>query len=122
MAERLLIIEDEDTLCESLKRVFLREGYEVEIAFSAESALDILQARTFDLIITDIVLPGISGIQLLKRYKQMRPEQKVVIMTAYANLETAIEALRAGAVDYVMKPLTHDEIKQVVRSALDKKP
>lgn len=121
MAERLLIVEDEDTLCESLRRVFVRDGYEVDIAFSAESALELLKGKSYDLILTDIILPGISGIELLKRYRQERPEQKVVIMTAYANLETAVEALRGGACDYVAKPLTHEEIKKVVRNALDGK-
>ena len=120
MAERLLIVEDEDTLCESLKRVFTRDGYEVDVASSAESALELLGERSYDLIITDIVLPGISGIELLRRYKKQKPLQKVVIMTAYANLETAVEALRAGAVDYVTKPLTHEEIKRVVREAIEK--
>lgn len=122
MAEKLLIIDDEDTLCESLKRVFVRDGYEVDIAFSAEEAFDHLKEKTYDLIITDIILPGISGIDLLKKYKKEKPEQKIVIMTAYANLETAIEALRGGASDYIIKPLTHDEIKRVVRNALGKIP
>ncbi|MCL4490666.1 MAG: response regulator [Nitrospirae bacterium] len=120
MAEKLLIVEDEDTLCESLKRVFAKEGYEVDIAGSAESAFGLLKEKTYDLIITDIILPGISGIELLTRYKEQNPGQKVVIMTAYASLETAVEAIKAGACDFIVKPLMHDEMKRVVRKALGK--
>jgi DNA-binding NtrC family response regulator len=120
MAEKLLIVEDEDTLCESLKRVFVKEGYEVDIADSAESAFKLLEEKTYDLIITDIILPGVSGIELLARYKEQKPEQKVVIMTAYASLETAVEAIKAGACDFIVKPLMHDEMKRIVRKALGK--
>lgn len=120
MAEKLLIVEDEDTLCESLKRVFTKEGYETDIADSAEAAFDLLKDRTYDLIITDIILPGISGIELLSRYKKQNPEQKVVIMTAYASMETAVEALKAGACDFIIKPIMHDEMKRVVKKALSK--
>ncbi|HET6515086.1 MAG TPA: sigma-54 dependent transcriptional regulator [Thermodesulfovibrionales bacterium] len=118
MNERLLIVEDEETLCESLKRVLSREGYIVDISYSAESALDLFEQRFYDLIITDIILPGNTGIELLKSVKEKVPEQIVIITTAYASLETAVEALRAGAYDYVVKPVMHEEIKQIVKNAL----
>jgi len=118
MANRLLIVEDEETLCESLGRVFLREGYEVETAMSAEAAIKILETASYDLIITDIILPGSNGIELLKKCREQNPEQIVIIITAFASLETAVEALRAGAYDYVIKPIIHEEIKRVVRNAL----
>ncbi len=120
MAERLLIVEDEDTLCQSLQRVFRREGYEVDRADSAESAFLLLEERSYDLIITDIILPGISGIELLTKYKSKNPAQKVMVMTAYASLTTAVEAIKAGACDFIMKPLMHDEMKRAVRKALEK--
>lgn len=118
MAGKLLIVEDEDTLCESLKRVFLREGYEVDASGSAEEALVALDERLYDLIITDIILPGIDGIEFMKKIRERSPEQVFVVITAYASLETAVEALRAGAYDYVVKPLIHEELKQIVRNAL----
>ncbi len=118
MNERLLIVEDEETLCESLRRVLSREGYAVDTAGSAESALEIFQDGSYDLIITDIILPGITGIELLKKIKERRPEQIVIITTAYASLETAVEALRTGAYDYVVKPVMHEEIRQIVKNAL----
>ncbi len=118
MAERLLIVEDEETLRESLKRVFLREGYEVDVAESSEVALKMLDDRIYDLVITDIILPGITGIELLKRCREQTHDQMVIIVTAYASLETAVDALRAGAYDYIVKPIIHEEIKKIVRNAL----
>lgn len=118
MAERLLIVEDEETLRESLKRVFLREGYDVDIAGSAEAAGKVLDEKAYELIVTDIILPGTNGIELLKKIREQIPDQLVIVMTAYASLETAVEALRAGAYDYVVKPIMHDEIKRIVKNAL----
>lgn len=118
MNERLLVVEDEETLCASLKRVLTKEGYYVETIGSAEDALNIFGEGFYDVIITDIILPGITGIELLKKIKETIPEQIVIIMTAYASLETAVEALRAGAYDYVVKPIMHEEIKQIVKNAI----
>ena len=118
MSERILIVEDEDTLCESLQRVFRREGFEVDIADSAETAFRLLENNTYDLILTGVILPGISGIELIARYKEQNPNQKVIIMTAYASLQTAVEALRVGACDFIVKPIMHDELKRMVKKAL----
>jgi len=120
MAGRLLIVEDEDTLCKSLQRVFSKEGYEVDRSDSAESAFKLLENKSYDLIITDIILPGISGIELMTKYRETNPAQKVIIITAYASLTTAVEALKAGASDFIIKPLMHDEIKRAVSRVLDK--
>lgn len=119
MSERLLIVEDEDTLCESLQRVFTRAGYDVDRADSAEAAFRLLEHNSYDLIITDIILPGISGIELLTKYRKKNPAQKVMVMTAYASLSTAVEAIKAGACDFIIKPLMHDELKRAIRRALD---
>ncbi|WP_051184759.1 sigma-54-dependent transcriptional regulator [Desulfatiglans anilini] len=118
MAETILIVEDEDTLRESLTRVFEREGYEVVPVSSAEPAMELFEEGSFDLILTDIILPGMTGIELIKRVKEAAPEQACIVMTAYASLETAVETLRAGAYDYIVKPIIHEEIKQTVRNAL----
>lgn len=119
MPERLLIVEDEDTLCASLQRVFRRDGYEVDGAASAESAFLLLETKTYDLIITDIILPGISGIELLTKYRRKNPGQKVMVITAYGSLNTAVEAIKGGACDFIIKPLMHDEMRRAVRRALD---
>lgn len=116
-----MIVEDEDTLRFSLKRVFLREGYEVDVAPDAETAVEFIKEKIYDLIITDIILPNMDGIELLKHIREEMPDQIVIIITAFASLETAVEALRAGAYDYVVKPIIHEEIKQIVRNALKQK-
>jgi DNA-binding NtrC family response regulator len=121
MASKILIVEDEETLCESLQRVFTKEGFEADGVHSAESALKVLEEGVHDLLITDIILPGINGIELLKKARQTQPELIVVIITAYASVETAVEALRAGAYDYVMKPIIHEEIKKIASNALTQK-
>jgi two-component system, NtrC family, response regulator AtoC len=118
MNERLLIVEDEETLCDSLKRVLSREGYVVDTVGNAEAAFEVFEKSFYNVIITDIILPGITGIELLKRIKDQSRDQIVIIMTAYASLETAVEALRNGAYDYVVKPVLHEEIKQIVKNAL----
>ncbi len=118
MNERLLIVEDEETLCESLKRVLAREGYEVDAVKNAEDALGRTEEVVYDLIITDILLPGIDGIELLRRIRVKAPDQIVIIVTAYASIETAVGALRAGAYDYVIKPIIHEEIRRIVKNAL----
>jgi len=117
MNERLLIVEDEVTLCESLKRVLMRDGYQVDAVDSAEAALTHIRETPYDLVITDIVLPGIDGIELLRRIKDGYPEQIVIVITAYASIETAVSALRAGAYDYVIKPIIHEEIKRIVKNS-----
>jgi DNA-binding NtrC family response regulator len=121
MAEKLLIVEDEETLCDSLQRVFSNEGYAVDCVNSAEDAHKLLRDGIYDLVITDIILPGINGIELLRKINQLQPELMVIIITAYASVETAIDAMRAGAYDYVMKPIIHEEIKKIVSNALTQK-
>jgi DNA-binding NtrC family response regulator len=121
MAEKLLIVEDEETLRSSLKRVFLREGYSVDTAEDAETALQLIKENIYDLIITDIILPNIDGIELLKLIKELIPDQIVIVVTAFASLETAVNALRSGAYDYVIKPIIHEEIKQIIKNALKQK-
>ncbi len=121
MSNSILIVEDEETLRESLRRIFIKDKYSVDITDSAESALGLLEKNNYDVIISDILLPGIGGIELLTTVRQELPEQIFIVMTAYASLETAVKSLRAGAFDYIMKPIIHEEIKQVVKNALTQK-
>jgi len=118
MSRYILIIEDEETLRESLKRIFTKDGFSVEAVDSAEKGLKLLENGLFDVIISDIMLPGLDGIELLQKVREILPDQIFIVVTAYGSLETAIKALRAGAYDYIMKPIMHEEIKQVVRNAI----
>ncbi|MBC8414155.1 MAG: sigma-54-dependent Fis family transcriptional regulator [Nitrospira sp.] len=118
MAKSILIVEDEETLRESLKRIFKKEGYDVDVAASAELGLELTDTAIYDIILSDIILPGMDGIEMLTRVRQANPDQIFLIMTAYASVETAIRALQAGAYDYIMKPVMHEELKQIVKNAL----
>jgi DNA-binding NtrC family response regulator len=118
MGAKILIVEDEDTLRESLTRVLSREGYEVDGVASSESAFQTIECGSYDLIIADIILPGINGLELLKRCKANHPNLIVVIITAFASIETAVEAMRAGAYDYIVKPVVHDDLKAIIGKAL----
>ncbi len=118
MSESILIIDDEGTLRESLGRLLTREGYAVTTAVSGEEAMELMDGRFYDLVITDIFLPGMDGIEVLRRCRERSPDQIVIVMTAFASLETAVEALRAGAYDYIMKPIIHEEIKQLVKTSI----
>ena len=118
MAGRILIVEDEGTLRESLKRVLSREGYVVDAVDSSESAIAVIGQKAFDLVVTDIILPGISGMELLKKCRQKNSTLIVIIITAYATIESAVEAIRAGAFEYLVKPIIHEELKAVIEKAL----
>jgi DNA-binding NtrC family response regulator len=121
MSKSIMIVEDEETLRESIKRIFLKEGYTVDGAESAEQALALLETSAYDVIISDIILPGMDGIEMLGKVRELIPDQIFIIVTAYASLDTSVKALRAGAYDYIMKPIIHEEIKQIVRNALRQK-
>lgn len=121
MSARILIVEDEETLRESLKRVLTKEGYTVDGVDSSESALKNIELCSYDVVIADIILPGISGIDLLKKCKPSNEELIVIIITAYATIESAVEAVKAGAYDYLVKPIIHEELKALIRRALQKK-
>jgi len=120
MSARILIVEDEDTLRESLKRVLMKEGYEVEAVESSESAFEKIEVCSFDMIISDVILPGVSGIELLKRCKRTH-DIIIIIITAYATIETAVDAVKSGAADYLVKPINHEELKAVIKKALREK-
>lgn len=121
MAEKILIVDDEDTLRESLKRVLQREGYEVDSVDSSEAALRTITDKHYDLVISDIILPGLSGMELLKKCRARNPLLTVIIITAFATIETAVEAIRAGAYEYLVKPIQHEDFKAIVQKALNEK-
>ncbi|CAM2069220.1 Sigma-54-dependent Fis family transcriptional regulator [Sulfidibacter corallicola] len=118
MSPTILIVEDEDTLRQSLQRVLRREGYQVDSAATAEEGLALCRATRYHLIISDINLPGMDGIEMLARIRAMDADAIFIITTAYGALDSAIGALRAGAYDYLLKPVKHDALRRLVRTAL----
>ncbi len=107
---RILVVDDEDSVRSVLSQVLQEDGYAVTEAASGESALEFMKKESFSLVITDIVMPGVTGLELLEKIKQLYPETQVIIMTSYASLDTAITAMRNGAYDYFFKPFKNIEL------------
>jgi len=110
MPKKILVVDDEATIRESLSTVLSEEGYSLATAADGEEAMTLIQRISFDAVVCDIRMPGMSGIDLLRRIKATHPETPVVMMTAYASLDTAVEALREGAGDYIMKPFLLEDV------------
>lgn len=118
--ESILIVDDDQSTCGSLTLIFGQEGYETETARTGREALRRAQRRFFNLALVDIKLPDVEGIELIARLKGINPDLAVTMITAYASLETAVEALNKGASAYIMKPLNMHEVLVIVREALEK--
>jgi len=115
---KILVVDDEAHICQNVKKILSKKHYKVTFALSAQEALDKLSQDSFALLISDIVMPGKNGLELLKLVKQQWPLTKAVIMTAYASTDTAMKAIRLGALDYIPKPFTPDELRTTVDKAL----
>ncbi len=115
----IMIIDDEKIVGDMAKLSLEQEGYEVETFLNAESALARMKYRPFDLIVTDYKMKGIDGMELLRIVRQSYPSVKVIMITAFANLDTAIEALRGDVHDFFPKPVKIKELKASIRRALD---
>lgn len=118
MAESILVVDDEEIIRNSLSFVLKKEGYSVQEAENGRVALDAIKEGSFDLVITDLEMPELKGIALLEQITSVSPETLVVIITAYGSIETAVAALRKGAVDYILKPVEFDELVVKVRRLL----
>lgn len=119
-APRLLIVEDDESLRLIVQTHLTKRGYETTSTADAEHALEVLKQAHQNLVITDLQLPGMSGIELLKKIRTDFPGTRVVVLTAYGTVESAVEAMRAGAFDYVTKPIHAHELAALVKSALDR--
>ncbi len=113
----ILVVDDEESVRDSLYNWFIEDGYHVECAENAKKALAILEADSYDIILADIKMPGMDGLELLKRIKSLRPESIVIIITAFATVDTAVQALKDGAFDYVTKPFDPDDLSHLIRNA-----
>ena len=118
----LLVVDDEPDLRTLYELTLLREGYDVETAGSVEEALLHLKDRTYSAVITDMRLPDGSGLDLLAKLEQSARREKAIVITAYGSAENAVEALKAGAYDYLTKPVDLRQFRAVVASALGRAP
>ncbi|MFQ5514970.1 MAG: sigma-54-dependent transcriptional regulator [Myxococcota bacterium] len=116
MSERILIAEDEEVIRVNLAEVLEKSGYSVDSVADGDSALEKVVSENYALVIADIHMPGMDGIELLKRTVRERPETFVVIITAYASIETAVESLRLGAYDYIVKPIVFEDLVKTIEN------
>jgi len=120
-AANILVVDDEERMCRSLHALLTKAGYQVQTAPDGRQALNTWHKQPFDLVITDIKLPNMDGIELLQELRKADPEAMVILMTAYASLDTALAAINMGAYDYLMKPIEFTHLKLAVRRALEKR-
>jgi two-component system response regulator HydG len=116
----ILIVDDEEANRLALERIFAREGHVVRTAPDGRAALDIVRAGEVGVVVTDLKMPGISGLELLRTARQVVPETQFIVVTAYGSVETAVEAMKEGAYDFVTKPLRRDAVVATVKKALEK--
>ncbi len=118
MEKKILIIDDEDIVLKSCIRILRNDTYKIDTAYSGEEGLARIDQEKYDLVITDLMMPGMSGMDVLRSVKDRKLDLTVVIFTGYATAETAREALKMGAFDYIPKPFTPEEFRDVVQNAI----
>jgi len=113
----ILIVDDEESVRDSLYNWFIEDGYNVECAENAKKALSILESKNFNIILADIKMPGMDGLEMQRRIKSLNKDSIVIIMTAFASVDSAVQALKDGAYDYITKPFDPDDLSHLIRNA-----
>ncbi|MFN3740129.1 MAG: sigma-54-dependent transcriptional regulator [Thermodesulfovibrionales bacterium] len=116
---KILVVDDEKDILRALEFILTREGYSVTTATSGEEAIEFLKKEEYDLVLTDLRMPGMDGMTVLEKTLQMRPSTAVIIMTAYATVESAVQAMRMGASDYIVKPFINEDVKLRIKRLLE---
>ena len=119
MSKRILIIDDEKKMGDILKRALKREGYDVKAVTDPLKGLEEVKLQTYNIILCDLKMPKMGGIEVLEECKKISPNTAFFLMTAYATVENAVESMKKGAYDYLIKPFSLDEMKIMVRRILD---
>ncbi len=118
---RILVVDDDEFVCNSLKWLLADDGYDVETASDGKSALVVLSRHAFDLVLTDLMMPDVDGLAVLREVKRVSPHTAVIILTGYGTLEAAMAALKEGAYDFLTKPCDDGEMRYKIQGALDLK-
>lgn len=118
MKSRVLVVDDEESIREFLEIMLRKEGYEVTVAEDGQAALEVIKRKSIDLVISDLQMPNMTGIELLKQVKDHYPNMLFMMITAFGTTETAVEAMKLGAYDYITKPFKIDEVRIVISNAL----
>src|SRR5882757_9997094 len=121
MKARILVVDDEESIREFLEIMLRKEGYEVTCAEDGQKALETIKKKSIDLVISDLQMPNMTGIELLKNVKDQYPEMLFMMITAFGTTETAVEAMKLGAYDYITKPFKIDEVRINIANALRSK-
>jgi len=116
---KLLIVDDEESILNVLSVVLKTENFEVVAESSGENAMKLVSEQDFDLMLSDIRMSPVNGMQLLKHSKEVKPDMPVIMLTAFSSMETAAEALKLGAFDYILKPFKVDELVQTIQKAIE---
>ena len=119
--EKILVVDDEKTVCESVNKIFSRKGYTVDDSLNAKEAMEKIKKTSYDLVITDMKMPEMGGLELLEIIKDYYPELEVILITGYPSTDTADKAIKLGAADYIPKPFTPDEIIEIAEKALKRR-
>lgn len=115
---KILVVDDEEDILKVLKFILEKEGFFVDTAVNGQEALSQLEKRHYDIVLTDLRMPGMDGIELIERIKTISPDTDVVIMTAYASIDSAVTAIRKGAADYIVKPFLNEDVKMRLKRIL----
>ena len=118
--KKILVVDDEINVCKSIRQAILTEDCDVDMALSGEEALKKDEMKKYDLVITDLMMPGISGIDLLKSLKNKRPEINIIMVTGYPTIKTAVKSIKIGAFDYIPKPFAPNDLRSLVARAFKK--
>ena len=118
---KILVADDEQAAVRNLQHILNKEGCEVITTQSGQNALKLLEQQSFDVVLTDLRMPNVDGMEILRRVKQVAPETEVIMITGYATISSAVSAMKMGAYHYVIKPYKLDEVRKVVREALEKR-
>src|SRR6185437_11556700 len=118
MKSRILVVDDEESIREFLDIMLRKEGYDVSLAEDGQKAIDLLKKKAFDMVISDLQMPNVTGMELLKFAKDNYPDVRFLIITAFGTTESAVEAMKMGAYDYLTKPFKIDEVRINISNAL----
>ena len=116
--KRILVVDDEDTVCRSIKKALVREEYDIDDSLSGEEALKMEGQKKYDVIIVDLMMPGLNGMDLLKSLKSISPAVQVIMITGYPTMKNTLQAMQIGAFDFLPKPFLPYDLRNLVARAL----
>lgn len=121
MAARILVIDDEESMCNFMEIMLSKQGFDVDSTTSGPEGIELVKNQNFDLVIADLNMPQMSGIEVLRKTRSFKSDQEFIVMTAFASVDTAIEAMKEGAADYITKPFKVDEIMLVINKSISRR-